>query len=278
MNRNLQDINRKNWPQWRERMHEIIFEADTPEGKAFDVALLWAIFISVLAVVLESVAFLDREYGTWLRWIEWGFTAVFTVEYVARVLSVRKPLRYMTSFYGIVDLLSIIPTYVSLFVMGSQTLLVIRVIRLLRVFRIFKLARYLGEAKVLVTALKASRHKITVFLGFVVSITVIIGTLMYLIEGRDNGFTSIPKSIYWAIVTLTTVGYGDISPQTPLGQFLASCVMVLGYGVLAVPTGIVSVEIAHAQKNAMINAACPGCGKEGHEHDASFCKYCGTKL
>jgi len=262
---------------WRLRMHEIIFESDTRAGKAFDVVLLWAIIISVAAVMLESVREIEAEYGTMLRAVEWFFTVLFTVEYLARIVSVGRPLKYMTSFLGIIDLLAVIPTYLSVFVTGTQFFLVLRTIRLLRVFRIFKLARFLGEAEVLARALRASRFKITVFLGVVFSSVIIMGTAMYLIEGSENGFTSIPRSIYWAIVTLTTVGYGDIAPRTVLGQVLASVIMILGYGIIAVPTGIVTVELSQAGK-AVTSQACPSCSLQGHDGDAVYCKHCGARL
>jgi len=262
---------------FRRRMYEIIFESDTPAGKHFDVALLWAILLSVLAVMLESVADIERNWGTILRLIEWGFTILFTVEYGARILSVNRPLRYVWSFFGVIDVLAILPTYLSLFFAQTQYLLVIRTIRLLRVFRIFKLVRYLGEAEILLAALKASRAKITVFLGAVMSLVVIMGTIMYLIEGGNNGFTSIPRSIYWAIVTLTTVGYGDIAPQSFVGQAIASVVMIMGYAIIAVPTGIVTVELSDVKRkrNALF---CPDCRARLHDADAIFCKFCGTEL
>ncbi len=263
---------------WRIRLHEIIFEAETAGGKAFDVALLWAIVISIVAVMLESVQSIETEHGRLLRGVEWFFTLLFSLEYLARIISVGRPVKYIFSFLGIVDFLAVIPTYLSVFFAGSQYFLVIRAIRLLRVFRIFKLARFLGEADILVRALRASRFKITVFLGAVLSIVVIMGTIMYLIEGSDNGFTSIPRSIYWAIVTLTTVGYGDIAPKTVLGQALASMIMILGYAIIAVPTGIVTVELTQAGKSAVTTNACPQCGAEGHDHDALYCKYCGSRL
>ena len=263
---------------WRIRLHEIIFEAETAGGKAFDVALLWAIVISIVAVMLESVQSIETEHGRLLRGVEWFFTLLFSLEYLARIISVGRPVKYIFSFLGIVDFLAVIPTYLSVFFAGSQYFLVIRAIRLLRVFRICKLARFLGEADILVRALRASRFKITVFLGAVLSIVVIMGTIMYLIEGSDNGFTSIPRSIYWAIVTLTTVGYGDIAPKTVLGQALASMIMILGYAIIAVPTGIVTVELTQAGKSAVTTNACPQCGAEGHDHDALYCKYCGSRL
>ncbi len=230
----------------RARLHEVIFESDTPAGRYFDLALIWLILLSVATVVLESVREVRELYGPQLYALEWVFTLLFTVEYFLRLLSVRRPLRYATSFFGIVDLFAIIPTYLSILVPGSQYLLVIRILRLLRVFRLLKLSEYVAEADTLRLALRASRRKISVFISAVVLLVVIIGALMYVIEGEVNGFTSIPRSIYWAIVTLTTVGYGDLSPKTSLGQMLASVVMVIGYGIIAVPTGIVSVELAHA--------------------------------
>lgn len=263
---------------WRHRMHEIIFEADTPSGKAFDVALLLAIVLSVVAVLLESVAEIRAEYGGVLRAIEWSFTILFTLEYLLRLASVGKPMRYATSFFGVVDLLAIVPTYLSFFIVGGQSLLVIRALRLLRVFRVLKLAHFLGEAHSLYAALRASSRKIVVFLGAVLTIVLIVGAAMYLIEGPQSGFTSIPKSVYWAIVTMTTVGYGDLTPQTVPGKFLASVVMILGYGIIAVPTGIVSVEIATSLKQATHTQSCTECGAEGHAIDARFCKYCGAEL
>jgi voltage-gated potassium channel len=264
---------------WRKRLHEIIFEADTPEGKAFDVVLLFSIAISVIVVLLESVRSLEAQYGPIFLAIEWFFTILFTVEYVLRLISVRRPLAYMLSFYGVVDLLAILPTYLSLLLPGGQLLLVIRVLRLLRVFRVLKLGEYLNEADLLVRALIASRYKISVFLLSVMVLEIIIGSMIYVIEGEENGFTSIPTSIYWAIVTLTTVGYGDISPQTPVGRALAAGVMLLGYGIIAVPTGIVTVELARASGvQPRTTQSCPTCGREGHDADAAFCKYCGGQL
>jgi voltage-gated potassium channel len=263
---------------WRHRLHEIIFEADTPAGKAFDVLLIWSILISVSAVILESVTGIRSAYGSYLYVVEWVFTFLFTVEYILRLVSIDRPLRYATSFLGIVDLLAVIPTYLSFMIPGSQSLLALRIVRLLRVFRVFKLAAYLNEARVLSSALRASRRKISVFLLAVLTIVVIIGSIMYLVEGEANGFTDIPNSIYWAIVTLTTVGYGDLSPQTPLGKALASIVMVMGYGIIAVPTGIVTVEISQAAKRTVTTQACPSCGAEGHDGDAVYCKYCGGRI
>jgi voltage-gated potassium channel len=262
----------------RAKLYEIIFEADTPAGKAFDIALLITIILSVIAVLLESVAGVRARYGTWLRAFEWLVTILFTIEYCLRLFCVGKPLRYARSFYGIVDLLAIIPTFISAFVIGAQSLMVIRAVRLLRVFRVLKLVHFIGEARVLRAALRASARKIVIFIGAVLTIVVIVGALMYLIEGEENGFTSIPESIYWAIVTMTTVGYGDIAPQTPLGKLLAAAIMILGYGIIAVPTGIVTVEIAGAARLRASTRVCPQCASEGHDNDAAFCKYCGARL
>jgi voltage-gated potassium channel len=264
---------------WRSRMHEIIFEADTPVGKAFDVLLILCILVSVLAVLLDSVKEIRNAYGSLLTTAEWFFTLLFTLEYLLRLLSVGRPLRYACSFFGLVDLLAILPTYLSLLLPGSHYLLVIRILRILRIFRIFKLVQYLSEARLLIQALRASGRKITVFLFTVLTLVIIFGSLMYMIEGGDSGFTSIPRSIYWAIVTLTTVGYGDIAPQTNLGQVLASLVMVLGYGIIAVPTGIVTVELGQAYARQKVSTqACPECSAEGHDSDAVHCKYCGGRL
>lgn len=263
---------------WRATLHEIIFEADTQAGKAFDVALIAAIITSVLVVVLESVQSVRVAHGLLLRRVEWGFTALFTVEYVLRLLAVARPLRYARSFFGVVDLLAILPTYLELLLPGGRVLVVVRSLRILRVFRIFKLVEYVGQAQVLRNALRASRYKITVFLVTVLSAVLIIGSLLYLVEGPASGFTSIPISVYWAIVTLTTVGYGDIAPVTPLGRLLAAGAMILGYGIIAVPTGIVTVELANAARAPVSTQACPVCGTEGHDVDALFCKRCGSSL
>lgn len=264
--------------EFRTRLHEIIFESNTPDGKTFDIGLLLAVLSSVVVVMLESVPHIRAEHGPVLRGVEWGFTALFTAEYLLRLYSVRKPLRYATSFYGLVDLLAILPTYLSVLFPGAQALLVVRVLRLLRIFRVLKLVSFLGEAHVLLGALRASRRKITVFLGGVLSTVVIMGALMYLVEGEESGFDSIPRGMYWAIVTMTTVGFGDITPRTVVGQFISSVLMILGYGILAVPTGIVSAELVAATRHALNPEACPGCGIEGHDTDAVFCKRCGTKL
>jgi len=263
---------------WREKIHEVIFEADTPAGKLFDTALIAAITLSVIAVMFDSVKPFQVKYGVWLDMIEWGFTILFLVEYVLRLISVRKPWLYATSFLGVVDLMSILPSFIGLYYAGAETLLVIRVLRVLRVFRVFKLAEYLGEAEALMTALRSSRRKITVFLYTVFIFVVVFGSTMYLIEGEENGFTSIPKAVYWAIVTLTTVGYGDIIPQTDLGQMIASAVMIMGYAIIAVPTGIYSTELARVYSRSVTNHACPSCGEDGHDSDAVYCKYCSEPL
>ena len=265
---------------WKSRLHEIIYEADTPEGKLFDVILLIVIVASIVLVMLESVKSIDRKYHDFLNLAEWIITILFSIEYLARIISVKKPSKYIFSFYGVIDLLATIPKYLSIFIAGTNALIALRALRLLRVFRILKLARFMGESNKLVSALKASRTKIAVFLFAVVIIAIILGTVMYIVEGEQNGFTNIPKSVYWCIVTLTTVGFGDIAPQTPLGQFIASLVMILGYGIIAVPTGIVSAEYSkssdkHVQTNTQ---SCPSCGAEKHRDDAEYCYECGHKL
>ena len=277
-NKSRKEEKNPEWASWRQKMHEIIFEHYTFWGKEFDVLLLWAIFLSIIAVMLESVESIRLKHGEMLRAIEWGFTIAFTLEYAARILSVRKPVYYITSFYGIVDLLAILPTYLSVFLAGGQYLMVIRTIRLLRVFRILKLARFLGEGRLLQNALKASRYKITVFFGAVLIIVTVTGTMMYLVEGPENGFHSIPLSVYWAIVTLTTVGYGDIAPQTVIGKALASMIMLLGYAIIAVPTGIVTSEITQASMERRKNNVCDHCSAEGHDIDAKYCRHCGAKF
>jgi voltage-gated potassium channel len=264
---------------WRERLRVIIFEADTPAGKAFDVALLVAIVCSVLAVMLESVASVRANHGRALFLAEWFFTLLFTVEYALRLVCVPVPLRYAKSFFGVVDLLSILPTYLSVLLPGAQSLLVIRGLRLLRVFRVFKLGHFLGEASILRRALVGSRHKITVFLGAILILVTILGTGMYLIEGGENGFSDIPTAVYWSIVTMTTVGYGDIAPQTALGKALAALVMILGYAIIAVPTGIVTAEIMEeASARPPSTRTCSQCTAEGHDVDARFCDQCGAQL
>lgn len=262
----------------RARLHEIIFEADTPAGKLFDVLLIVSIVVSVVMVMLDSVSSIQVLYGRFLYTGEWFFTILFTIEYLLRLYSVGRPLAYASSFFGIVDLLAVLPTYLSIFIPGTQYLLVIRILRVLRIFRVLKLVQYLGEARMLAQALKVSRRKIIVFLFVVLSLVVIFGSLMYLIEDPQNGFTSIPRSIYWAIVTLTTVGYGDISPQTGLGQAISAIIMIIGYGIIAVPTGIVTAELTQVYKKTISTQACPECSAEGHDTDAKHCKYCGGRL
>ncbi|MDF1563053.1 MAG: ion transporter [Deltaproteobacteria bacterium] len=269
---------REDQANWRHTLHEVIFEADTPAGKAFDLVLLLLIVASMVAVMLESVAPIAAEYGAWLRVAEWVLTLLFTLEYAARLLTVRHPLRFALSFYGLVDLAAVVPTYLSLLIPGAQSLLVIRALRLLRVFRVLKLVRFLGEAGELARALKQSREKVIIFLGVVLTVDLIVGTLMYLIEGEASGFDSIPRGFYWAIVTMTTVGFGDIAPVTPLGQSLAALVMILGYGIIAVPTGIVTSELARARKPAVTTQACRSCMAEDHDPDAKHCKHCGERL
>ena len=263
---------------WRREVYHVIFGHDTGPGKAFDVVLMIAILLSVLVVMLDSVPAIHARHGRLLIVAEWCFTALFTVEYALRLAAVNRPWRYARSFYGIVDLLAILPTYVSLVLTGAQELIVIRALRILRVFRILKLPEYLEEAGYLQRALRASRHKITVFLVTVLTLVLIIGALMHLVEGPRSGFTSIPISIYWAIVTLTTVGYGDIAPQTPLGRLLASAVMILGYGIIAVPTGVVTAELIAVKNEYERGRRCGACGLVGHESDARFCRVCGVPM
>jgi voltage-gated potassium channel len=263
---------------WRRDLYTIIFEADTRLGRIFDVALLWGIGLSVLAVMLESVGAIHVSFGGLLRGFEWAFTILFTIEYALRLIAAPRAPRYASSFFGIVDLLAIVPTYLSLFIAGTQSLLVIRALRLLRVFRVLKLVRYVGEAGMLAAAIRSSGRKILVFLGTVLTIQLIVGSLMFLIEGAESGFTSIPQSIYWAIVTMTTVGYGDIAPITVPGKILASAVMIIGYSVIAVPTGIVASEMSGQRKSTVTTCHCHHCVREGHDTDARFCKYCGGSL
>jgi len=262
----------------KQKLYVIIFEDDTKVGKIFDLIVLYAILASVLAVMLESVKDIEVQYGYYLTIIEWIFTILFTIEYISRLYVSDKPLKYALSFLGLIDLFSIIPTYLTLFVSGTHFLIVIRSVRLLRVFRILKLTRYLSEAKVLGDALKASRYKILIFMLSVFSLQIISGTIMYLIEGAENGFTSIPRSIYWAIVTLTTVGYGDIAPTTVIGQAFASILMITGYAILAVPTGIVTSEITREHLKGKRFQVCDNCFHDEHSKDAEFCQKCGSTL
>lgn len=262
---------------WRARLYRTIYTSDTKSGKAFDVALIAVILLSVGAVMLDSIRGLAGRYGSQLRIFEWTVTAIFTIEYILRLICVQNPLRYVRSFFGIVDLIALLPTYISILLPGAQTLLIVRFLRLLRIFRVFKLASYLREASLLQEAMTASRRKIAVFFMAVLTLVVILGAIMYLIEGEENGFTSIPQSVYWTIVTLTTVGFGDITPRTPLGQLVASVVMLIGYSIIAVPTGLVTAEMTRAAGRPM-PTRCPACDRAGHDADARFCRHCGAPL
>ncbi len=267
--------------RFRQQLFITIFESDTPAGKLFDLILIITIALSVLVVMLDSVKAFREAYRFYLHAAEWLFTLLFTVEYILRLYCVDKPRRYALSFFGIIDLLAVIPTYFSFFLPSTMYMMVIRVLRILRIFRILKLGAYLGEADVLMKSLAASRKKIEVFLFAVMMLVIIFGSMMYLVEGEENGFTSIPRSVYWAIVTLTTVGYGDIAPRTAVGQAIAAIIMICGYGIIAVPTGIVSAEMVRAEKKknrTASRAVCPDCGPGMHESDATFCRHCGKKL
>lgn len=264
---------------WRLSLYTIIFEADTRAGRAFDIALIWAILISVAVVMLDSVATVRARAGTTLTAIEWGFTLLFSVEYVARLACVRRPLRYATSVFGIIDLLAVLPTWLALFVPELHSFIDVRILRLLRIFRVLKLGEYVAEYRALGAALRASRRKILIFLSFVLMAVLVMGTLMYVVEGPANGFTSIPISVYWAITTMTTVGFGDITPKTDLGRLIASAMMLLGWGILAVPTGIVSAEFtAQRVRRPPTTRTCAACLSEGHEPEARFCRDCGARL
>ena len=262
---------------FRHRLYEVVFEADTTAGKVFDIAILVLIALSVIAVILESVGAIEVRFGPHLRAAEWGFTIIFTIEYLIRLVTVTRPWRYATSFYGIIDLLAVIPTYLSLIFADAHSLIVIRALRLLRVFRVLKIIRYLDEITALLIAIRATRVKITVFLLTVFTLALIMGTVMYVVEGDQGGFSSIPRGLYWAVVTITTVGYGDITPQTLWGQAVAAFAMVLGYSLIIIPTGIFAGELlkAHHQPDTR---TCPGCNLGGHQKDAVFCKHCGTSL
>lgn len=274
--RNLVEAAPAHWPAWRVRLYDIIFGHEAGAGRYFDVALIISIVASVIAVMLDSVASIRAEHGAALYAVEWLFTIVFTVEYALRLLCAPRPASYARSFFGLVDLASILPTYVSLVLPGSQYLQVIRVLRVLRVFRVLKLAEYIGEADSLMVAIRNSRRKLWIFIATVLVLAVIFGAAMYFVEGRTNGFNSIPASIYWTIVTITTVGYGDIAPETALGQALASMIMLLGYAIVAVPTGIVTVELTRNRDRDRLR--CGGCGAAEHDADARHCKRCGTRL
>lgn len=264
---------------WRYRLHEIIYESDTAAGKAFDVSLLVVIIASIVVVMLDSIYIWHVENGRLFLILEWSFTILFTIEYLLRLICIKRPLKYVFSFLGLVDLLAIIPSFLGIFFAGAHSLLVLRALRLLRIFRIFKLTHFLSEMQFLVVAIRGSMRKISIFMMVVLTLVVIMGSIMYLVESGQNGFTSIPDSIYWAIVTITTVGYGDISPVSPAGKFIASLIMLMGYAIIAVPTGIVTTEMALAmRKKEHKSEVCTSCGREGHDLDANYCKYCGEKL
>ena len=265
---------------WREVLYEVIFKADTIAGKAFDITLIVIIALSVITVILNTVNSIEQEYGYVLHISEWVFTIIFTIEYILRLICRKRPLAYTHSFFGIVDLFSIVPTYISVFIPGSQVLLVVRILRVLRIFRVLKLVKYIGESELLIDALRSSRRKITVFLFSVVTIVIIFGSVMYIVESQENGFNNIPQSIYWAVVTLTTVGYGDVTPHTHIGKVISMVIMVMGYGILAVPTGIVTAEMTKAMghHNKVSSNICEGCGYRWHDDDAHYCKHCGNTL
>ena len=264
---------------WRTKLHETIYESNTTAGKTFDVALLVFILGSIIVVMLDSIESYHRKYGDLFSVLEWLFTILFSIEYILRLISIKRPMQYVFSFLGIIDLLAIIPSYLSIFFVGAESLLVLRALRLLRIFRIFKLTHFLTEMEFLKTAIFTSMKKISIFMLVVLALVIVLGSVMYLVENGENGFNSIPESIYWGIVTITTVGYGDISPVTPLGKFIASIMMFIGYGIIAVPTGIITTDMAMAVRSRKHGTeTCPACGKEGHDRDAKFCKYCGSTL
>ena len=268
-----------NLRSWRTHLHDIIYETNTPAGKAFDVVLLIFILASIIVVMLDSVPSIHAQHGDLFLGLEWAFTIVFTVEYILRLISIQRPLRFVLSPLGLIDLLSILPSYLSVFIPGAQSLLVLRALRLLRIFRIFRLAHFLTEAEYLTTAIRNSARKIAIFMMAVLALVIILGSVMYLVEGAEAGFTSIPESIYWGIVTVTTVGYGDIAPLTPLGKAIASIMMLIGYGIIAVPTGLITSELtASIHQRGHSAETCPACGREGHDADARFCKRCGARL
>ena len=276
----MEEPNFKRFNIIRSKLYVIVFGTETRIGRLFDIVLLWAILGSILVVTLESVKSLDEQYETLFAVVEWIFTILFTIEYILRIIILKKPLSYIFSFLGIIDLLALVPTYLSLFVTGGAYLVVIRAIRLLRIFRILKLSRYLSEAQMLGNALMASKYKLFVFIGTVISVVLIMGTLMYVIEGAEHGFTSIPRSIYWCIVTITTVGYGDIAPETILGQTLASVLMLMGYAIIAVPTGIVTGELVKENSKRNIvpdRKSCLSCGASTENLTAHYCDQCGER-
>ena len=264
---------------WRSKLHETIYESNTTAGKTFDIVLLVCIIGSIIVVSLDSVKVYHDKFGEIFYILEWMFTSLFTVEYILRLICIKTPLKYVFSVLGLIDLLAIIPSYLSIFFAGAQSLLVLRALRLLRVFRIFKLTHFLTEMEFLKAAVFTSLKKISIFMLVVFTVVIILGSIMYLVENGENGFNSIPDSIYWGIVTITTVGYGDISPVTAMGKFIASIMMFIGYGIIAVPTGIITTDLAIAVRNKKHgHETCPNCGMEGHDRDAKFCKYCGSAL
>jgi len=264
--------------KWREKLHEVIYEADTRAGKLFDIVLITVVFFSLILVSLDSVNWIHQAYNDFFYISEWIVTIIFTIDYLLRIISTKKPIKYIFSFYGIIDLLSTLPLYLTLLMLGNSPLMTIRSFRLLRVFRVLKLTKYIGAGKRLTVALRSSIPKIFVFLFSVLIISFIVGTIMYLVEGEENGFSSIPTSIYWTIVTLTTVGFGDIHPETPLGQFIASLLMILGYGIIAVPTGIVGAEYSKSQPIIKNTQTCFNCGESDHTDHAKVCHQCGYSL
>lgn len=273
-------VEQKSDGNWRDVLYDVIFKADTVPGKSFDVALIVIIALSVITVIINTVDTIDQLYGKTLHIAEWVFTIIFTIEYILRLVCCRRPVAYAKSFFGIVDLFSILPTYISVFLPSSHVLAVVRIIRVLRIFRVLKLVKYVGESELLIDALRSSRRKITVFLFSVITIVIIFGSVMYIVETPENGFINIPQSIYWAVVTLTTVGYGDMTPQTHIGKAISMIIMVMGYGIIAVPTGIVTAEMTKAMghHNKVSTNVCEGCGYRWHDDDAHYCKHCGNSL
>ena len=262
----------------REKIYQVIFGTDTPAGQRFDILLIYMILLSVLGVIFDSVSSIHDQFGVLIFRLEWVFTGLFSIEYLLRIYSSPKRMSYIFSFYGLVDLLSIVPTYLALFIPGASYWLILRLLRVLRVFRVLKLVRYLSEANILLRSMYASRRKVLVFFTVVMVLSVIFGSLMFLVEGPENGFTSIPRSIYWTIVTITTVGYGDIAPQTVVGQIIATMAMLTGYSIIAIPTGIFTAEIAREINTASSNTRCNICERAGHHPDAEYCYHCGIEL
>ncbi|MFC0268061.1 ion transporter [Kushneria aurantia] len=275
----MNETSQKKRPSLRDRLFHVIFESDTPMARGFDIVLIVLILLSVTVVMLDSVAAWRARYGTLFHTLEWGFTLIFTLEYALRLYCLERPLRYARSPYGLIDLISILPSWLSLIIPGANSLLVVRVLRIMRLFRVLRLMEFVGEGHLLMEALRRSHAKILMFFLTVMALVIVFGAMIYLIEPIEAGFTSIPRSIYWAIVTMTTVGYGDIAPITPLGQFISAMMMILGYSILAVPTGVFSAEVMRSiRQNRYSEEACPGCGHEGHEKDAQYCRLCGTWL